>query len=115
MVENNENTDLSAIFAALSHPTRRAILKRLAQGDDLTITQLSAPFEMSFAAISKHTRVLERAGLIERKHVGRESLCRLVGQEQLHLAGLWLVSLEEFWRGGLDRLYTYLTHPKTDQ
>jgi DNA-binding transcriptional ArsR family regulator len=99
---------LSTIFAALADPTRRAILARLTTGE-ATVKELSAPFKMSGPAISKHLRVLERAGLITR---GRDAQFR---PAQLHAAPIaevakWAEGYRRFWGASYDRLEDYLRH-----
>jgi DNA-binding transcriptional ArsR family regulator len=97
---------LSAVFAALADPTRRAILARLARGE-ASVTELARPFEMSLPAISKHLKVLERAGLIAR---GREAQWRPCRLEPAALAQVdsWLEHYRRFWEGSFDRLEAYL-------
>lgn len=97
---------LSLTFAALADPTRRAILSRLADGAQ-TVGQLSAPFEMSQPAISKHLRVLERAGLVER---AIKAQWRPVAIEAgpLKDASTWLEDYRRFWDQSFERLDTYL-------
>jgi DNA-binding transcriptional ArsR family regulator len=97
---------LSATFAALADPTRRAILSRLISGER-SVTELAAPFAMSLPAISKHLKVLERAGLIAR---GREAQWRPCRLEALPLkdAFKWLEHYRRFWEQSLDRLDAYL-------
>jgi DNA-binding transcriptional ArsR family regulator len=94
--------EMDAVFQALSHAARRDMLGRLA-GRDHTISELAAPFHMSFAAASKHVKVLERAGLIHRSVRGRQHVCRLVPQP-LAQASAWLRFYERFWAGRLDDL-----------
>jgi DNA-binding transcriptional ArsR family regulator len=89
--------NLDATFAALSDPTRRAILARLMQGE-ATVTELAAPFAISLPAISKHLRVLERAGLLTRRKEGRTYHIILAAQP-LREATQWLAAFEEFWDG----------------
>ncbi|HTQ38776.1 MAG TPA: metalloregulator ArsR/SmtB family transcription factor, partial [Pirellulales bacterium] len=86
---------LNQVFFALSDPTRRAILARLADGET-TITAVATPFAISFVAVSKHIRVLERAGLLKRSKQGREYHLRLV-PEPLHDAADWLDQYQRFW------------------
>ena len=88
-------TSLDQTFAALADPTRRAILTRLAQGSE-TVTRLAAPFSISLPAVSKHLRVLERAGLIARERQGRTQRCRLVAVP-LRDAAAWIGSYETLW------------------
>jgi len=97
---------LSTTFAALSDPTRRAILARLATGD-ASVKDLSAPFEMTQPAISKHLRVLERAGLIER---GRQAQWRprRLRAEPLREIADWVSQYRRHWEDSFDRLDAYL-------
>ena len=97
---------LSATFAALADPTRRAILARLARGET-GVTELAKPFDMSLPAVSKHLKVLERAGLIAR---GREAQWRPCRIEPKALKGVddWLEGYRRFWEERLDRLEHYL-------
>jgi DNA-binding transcriptional ArsR family regulator len=100
------NDPLSNTFAALADPTRRAILARLASGET-SVKELSEPFEMSQPAISKHLKVLERAGLIAR---GRDAQWRPARLEaaQLKTAFDWLDDYRKFWEQSFDRLDEYL-------
>ncbi len=98
MVEN----DLNRVFRALGDPTRRAILDRLA-GGEATIGQLSRPFPVSFAAVSKHLGVLERAGLVTREARGRERICR-INPAALDDARSWLEFHQRFWTERLEAL-----------
>jgi DNA-binding transcriptional ArsR family regulator len=93
---------LSATFAALADPTRRAILARLVQGE-ATVNELAAPFPMSAQAVGKHLRVLERAGLIERRRAAqlRPSRLRAVALKD---AAEWFDTYREFWEAGFDRM-----------
>jgi DNA-binding transcriptional ArsR family regulator len=97
---------LSTTFAALADPTRRAILARLATGD-CSVTELAAPFEMSLPAVSKHLRVLERAGLIARGREAQWRPCRLEAAPLKDVAD-WAASYRHLWEQRLDRLDTYL-------
>ena len=97
---------LDLTFSALSDSTRRAILARLATGE-ATISELASPFEMSLPAISKHIRVLEKAGLLTRRKRGREHHCRL-SPVALHAAADWLAYYRRFWEQRLDDLADYL-------
>src|SRR5919106_1560469 len=101
---------LDARFAALADPTRRAILARLARGE-ATVTQLAAPFTMSQPAITKHLRVLERAGLISRGRDAQRRPCRL-RPEAIRDVAEWAVSYKEFWKESYDRLDEYLEEMK---
>jgi DNA-binding transcriptional ArsR family regulator len=93
---------LNATFSALSDPTRRAILTRLAQGRT-HVGDLAQPFAMSGPAVSRHLRVLEQAGLIEREVDARWRVCQLQTRE-LQTAHDWLAQYRRFWEDGLDRL-----------
>ena len=98
--------DLSVTFGALADPTRRAILARLASGE-ATVSELGEPFEMSGPAISKHLKVLERAGLISRGREAQWRPCRLVGAPFKDAAD-WLEEYRRFWEDSFDRLDDYL-------
>ena len=104
MVTNSEQLDLT--FGALADPIRRAILARLAHGE-ATVGELAAPFPVSRPAISKHLRVLERAGLVHRARDGRLSRCEL-DAEPMRAASEWVAHYREFWESQLDSLARYL-------
>src|SRR5918999_2028847 len=107
MGQMHEKTDhLSAIFAALADPTRRAILARLAEGE-ATVSELAAPFDVSLPAISKHLKVLQRAGLIEQGRQAQWRPCRL-NAEPLRDVVTWLERYQEFLGESFDRLDEYL-------
>jgi DNA-binding transcriptional ArsR family regulator len=93
---------LTSTFAALADPTRRAILARLAEGE-ATVNQLAEPFPISIQAVSKHLKVLERAGLITRGRSAQLRPSRLQG-EPLKEAVDWLEKYGRFWQGSFDRL-----------
>ena len=97
---------LSTTFAALADPTRRAILARLALGET-TVNKLAEPFDMSLPAVSKHLKVLERAGLIERGRDAQFRPCRLE-PEPLKAVDSWLEEYRRLWEERLDRLDEYL-------
>jgi DNA-binding transcriptional ArsR family regulator len=97
---------LSTTFAALADPTRREILARLA-GGEATVNELAAPFPITVQAISKHLKVLERAGLIDRGRDGQLRPSRL-RSDPLKEATDWLERYREFWEGSLDRLSEHL-------
>lgn len=101
MVELQE-TRLDAVFHALGDPTRRLMIRRLAEGEQ-TVGQLAEPFSMSLAAASKHIRALEGAGLISRQVLGRLHICRLNAGPLSEASG-WLSYYEKFWSARLDRL-----------
>ncbi|MBV9790055.1 MAG: helix-turn-helix transcriptional regulator [Chloroflexi bacterium] len=101
MVEHSSAT-LDSVFHALADPTRRNMLRSLASGQR-TIGELAAPFSMSFAAASKHVRVLEAAGLVRRKIEGRSHICR-IEPAPLAAASEWLRFYERFWTDQFDAL-----------
>ena len=98
---------LSATFAALADPTRRAILTTLADGE-ASVTELAEPFAMTLPAVSKHLKVLERAGLIQRSSRAQWRPCRL-SPEPLKDVSDWVERYREFWEPRLDRLDEYLS------
>jgi len=93
---------LSATFAALADPTRRAILARLTEGE-ATVGELAAPFSISFQAVSRHLRVLEHAGLVERGRTAQLRPSRLRGEPLREVAD-WLETYRGFWDASFDRL-----------
>jgi DNA-binding transcriptional ArsR family regulator len=97
---------LSTTFAALADPTRRAILARLAKGE-ATVNELAEPFPISLQAVSKHLKVLERAGLIARARTAQLRPSRLQGEALGEAAG-WLAEYREFWEQRIDRLDSHL-------
>jgi DNA-binding transcriptional ArsR family regulator len=101
---------LDHTFGALSDPTRRAILLRLAQGE-ATVGELAGPFDMSLPAISRHLKVLEEADLITNEREGKHRRCRLK-PEALTAAADWLDFSRRFWRGSFDRLDAHLKRHK---
>src|SRR5205807_5545715 len=101
---------LDTIFAALADPTRRAILARLASGE-ASVTELAEPFEMSMPAISKHLKVLERAGLVARGREAQWRPCRLEAGPLKDIAA-WVEHYRSFWEQSLDRLDDYLCELK---
>ena len=103
---------LDATFAALADPTRRAILARLAAGD-ASVTELAKPFAMSQPAISKHIKVLERAGLIARGPEAHRRPCRIVAKP-LAEATVWLEGYRRFWEQSFARLDALLEDMKLD-
>jgi DNA-binding transcriptional ArsR family regulator len=104
---NGASSDrLSATFAALADPTRRAILARLISGES-SVSKLAEPFDMSLPAVSKHLKVLERAGLIARGREAQWRPCRL-DAGPLKDAAEWLERYRKFWEQSLDRLDDYL-------
>jgi DNA-binding transcriptional ArsR family regulator len=97
---------LSQTFSALADPTRRAILARLAQGD-ATVTELAKPFEMSLPGVSKHLKVLQKAGLVVQGRDAQWRPCRL-DPERLREVDGWLEQYRQIWNARLDRLDDYL-------
>jgi len=104
---------LSLTFAALADPTRRAILAHLAKGE-ASVTELAQPFEMSLPAISKHLKVLERAGLIARSREAQWRPCRLEAQTLKDVAD-WIEQYRQFWEQNLDRLDEYLQELQAEE
>jgi len=104
---------LSATYAALADSTRRAILARLATGE-ASVTELAEPFEMSLPAVSKHLKVLERAGLIARGRKAQWRPCRLEAAP-LKDAADWLEEYRRFWEESFDRLDDYLRELQTKE
>ena len=104
---------LSETFAALADPTRRAILARLASGA-CSVTELARPFDMSLPAISKHLKVLERAGLISRGRDAQRRPCRIEAT-RLKEATDWLERYRRFWDESFDRLDAYLHELQTKE
>jgi len=107
------NDAISNTFSALADPTRRAILARLALGET-SVTELAEPFEMSMPAVSKHLRVLENAGLVER---GRQAQYRPVKlrAEPLREAAGWIEEYRRFWEESFDRLDAYLKRLQAEE
>jgi len=97
---------LSRTFAALADPTRRAILARLALGE-ISVTELAAPFEISAPAVTKHLKVLERAGLISRSRQAQWRPCHLEATPLQEVAG-FIEQYRQFWEQSFDRLDSYL-------
>jgi DNA-binding transcriptional ArsR family regulator len=97
---------LSATFAALADPTRRAMLARLVRGE-LSVNELAKPFKISGPAVSKHLKVLERAGLITRARAAQRRPCRLAPSALRHIDD-WLADYRQLWEARLDRLDAYL-------
>ena len=108
-----QNDPLSTTFAALADPTRRAILARLAEGE-ATVTELAAPFDLSLPAISKHLKVLQRAGLIEQGRHAQWRPCRLKA-ERLRDVSDWVGQYRRHWEESLDRIDEYLRQLQTSE
>jgi DNA-binding transcriptional ArsR family regulator len=102
---------LDSTFRALADPTRRAILATLMLGES-SITKLAEPYRMSLPAVMKHLRVLEQAGLVAQKKIGRTRHCRLAA-EPLKEAEQWISQYRRFWEGTLDALERFLSQPQT--
>lgn len=107
------NDPLSAIFAALADPTRRAILSRLLMGE-CSVGELAEPFEMSLPAVSKHLRVLERAGLITQRREAQWRRCRIEGAPLKEVAD-WTERYRSIWEERLDRLDEYVQQMKAKE
>jgi len=103
---------LDATFAALADPTRRAILARLRAGE-ATVAELAAPFDMSQPAVSKHLKVLQRAGLVSRRRDAQRRPCRLEARP-LKVATDWLANYRDYWEDSFQRLDALLDELKTD-
>ena len=99
---DDPSAHLDTVFHALADPTRRALLRSLA-GKDQSVGELAAPFDMSLEAVSKHIRVLERAGLVQRSIEGRTHICRLDARP-MHGGLEWIRHYEQFWNRRLDKL-----------
>jgi len=104
---------LSSTFSALADPTRRAILARLASGE-MSVKQLAKPFDMSLPAVSKHLKVLERAGLIERRRQAQWRPCRLQARP-LKDVDAWVERYRRFWEESFDRLDIYLRRIQAEE
>lgn len=107
---NRSSAQLDVIFSALSDSTRRAMLLRLTEGE-MSVTDLAAPFDMSKPAVTKHLKVLEKAGLLRRQIIGRTHRCRLAPQP-LSEAAEWIAFYEKFWNQKFDALDKYLNETK---
>ena len=103
---------LDRVFHALAHPARRAMLRRLADGEH-NLSELAAPLRMSFPAASKHVRVLEQARLVRRRVVGRTHVCRIEGKP-LAQANLWLEKYLAIWGANFQRLDSLLDELKAN-
>ena len=108
----NQTDALSSTFAALADPTRRAMLARLSKGE-ATVTELAEPFELSLPAISKHLKVLQRAGLVEQGRQAQWRPCTL-RPERLRDASEWIGQYRRHWEDSLERLDDYLREIQQD-
>lgn len=113
MVEYDPNPQLDQVFRALADPTRRALLAQLRDGEQ-RVSDLAEPHDMSLAAVSKHIRSLERAGLVARRIQGRTHHCRL-NPAALSNAHEWLSFYEQFWNEKLDALERLFTFKDKEQ
>lgn len=113
MVERESNTDLSAILKAVSDPTRRAILTRLAQDGPTRVTELADGFDMSLNAVSKHIKTLESSGLVGRRTEWREHLIELK-PERMGLIDEWFRELRSIWSMRLEALDNLVTKGNDD-
>ncbi len=104
---------LNQVFAALADPVRREILTRL-DGEELLVSQLAAPFDISLQAVSKHIQVLARAGLVVQERSGRISRCRLEAGPIYH-AAVWLNRYSKYWQGQFDTLAAWLQEIDADR
>ncbi|MCC6780882.1 MAG: helix-turn-helix transcriptional regulator [Hyphomicrobiales bacterium] len=104
---NHQTASLDRTFSALADPTRRALLARLGEEDDLSVSELAHPFAMSLPAVMKHLDVLSDAGLVTRIKTGRTVACRLNAAPMEQAMG-WLAHYEKFWTAQLDRLQALL-------
>jgi DNA-binding transcriptional ArsR family regulator len=112
-VVSDPQTSLDAVFHALAHPARRAILRQLSDRE-LNLSELAAPLDMTFPAASKHVRVLERARLVRRRVVGRTHRCR-INARPLAKANRWLETYRRIWEGNFQRLDALLEEMKNPQ
>jgi DNA-binding transcriptional ArsR family regulator len=103
----HQDTSLDRTFSALADPTRRALLARLGEAQDISISELARPFPMSLPAVMKHLDVLSDAGLVSRTKTGRTVACRLNAAPMEHAMG-WLAHYQKFWTAQLDRLQALL-------
>ena len=108
----DRSPNLDRVFHALAHPARRAMLRDLAAGGARNLSELASPFRMSFPAVSKHVRVLERARLVRRRVVGRTHLCRIEARP-LAEAEQWLETYRQVWEGQIQRLDDLLEEMKS--
>lgn len=111
---NSDRSPLDRTFAALSDPTRRALLARLGEAETLSVTELARPIPMSLPAVMKHLDVLSDAGLITRRKVGRTVSCRL-NAGPMEEAMSWLAHYQRFWTGSLDRLAALLEREERER
>src|SRR6202011_2637627 len=113
LTETSGQTLLDRVFAALADPVRRAVLTRL-DGEDLLVSELAAPFDISLQAVSKHIQVLVRAGLVAQERAGRVSRCRL-DAGPIHAAAVWLNRYSKYWQAQFDLLAVALDDVARDR
>jgi DNA-binding transcriptional ArsR family regulator len=113
MVKQSRTDHLSTTFTALADPTRRAILSRLARGEAM-VTELAEPFKLSLPAVSKHLKVLQRAGLVTQGRRAQWRPCRLE-PKRLHEVADWIGHYRRFWEESFDRLDDYLRELKQEE
>jgi DNA-binding transcriptional ArsR family regulator len=113
MRANSERPSLDFTLHALADPTRRAILRRLAQSE-ARVTELAAPFQISLNSVSKHIRILERARLVERRKAGREHILRF-RPEPLDGVQKWIWHQQRFWRASLEALDALLNQEDQEE
>src|SRR5436853_3165605 len=111
--ERSVEAVLDRVFAALADPVRRAVLVRL-DGEDLLVSELAAPFDISLQAVSRHIQVLVRAGLVKQERTGRISRCRLEAGP-IFEAALWLNRYSRYWQAQFDTLAAWLDHIATTE
>lgn len=105
---------LNNVLTAISHPSRRAILGRLAESGPTRFTDVAEPLDVALNAVTKHLKLLERAGLISRKKQGREVFISL-RPEPLQLVSKWVHEYERFWSGQLDQFEAYFKNKKKEK
>lgn len=110
MVQYRAHASIDHVVAAISDPTRRAILDRLARGP-ARISEVAEPFPMTLTGFCKHVRVLERAGLVRRTRRGRDNTLEL-SPAPLREVARWVLKYEQFWNDRLDRLHDFLANEK---
>ena len=110
MVQFREPSNIDRVAAAISDPTRRAIIEQLARGP-ARISDIAAPFSMSLTAFCKHVKVLEQVGLVRRTHHGRDNTLEL-SPEPLRDVARWILKYEQFWNARMDRLEEFFIKQK---
>jgi DNA-binding transcriptional ArsR family regulator len=110
MVQYSQARSLDRVAAAISYPTRRAILEKLAHGPG-RVSDLAEPFPITLTGFCKHVKVLERAGLVRRTRRGRENTLEL-SPEPLREVARWVLNYEQFWNSRLDRLHEFFSTEK---